>query len=204
MVYDQARSPRLGQRLPVDTASPVGSVVGWVTDTAPVGWLICDGSAISRVDYAALYQVLSTTYGVGDGSTTFNLPDLRGRVPIGGGTATGAAGATAHALASKGGEETHALTGSEAVAHRHGMTAAGAAVFNGARVYTRTNAVGIGWTSNLDFGATSGASSNTSTGIGNGGTVQILGTTDLASNTAAGAGHNNMQPFLTLNYIIKA
>jgi microcystin-dependent protein len=50
---------------------------------APNGWLLCDGSAVSRTTYAALYGVISTSYGAGDGSTTFNLPDLRGRMPAG-------------------------------------------------------------------------------------------------------------------------
>lgn len=53
---------------------------------APAGWLLCDGSAVSRATYADLFAVLGTNYGAGDGSTTFNLPDLRGRVPVGKGT----------------------------------------------------------------------------------------------------------------------
>jgi phage-related tail fiber protein len=59
--------------------NPVGTVVAWLTETAPTGWLECSGAAISRTTYAALYAVIGTTYGVGDGSTTFNLPDFRGR-----------------------------------------------------------------------------------------------------------------------------
>ncbi len=53
---------------------------------APTGWLLCDGSAVSRTTYATLFAVIGTTYGVGDGSTTFNLPDMRGRMPVGKGT----------------------------------------------------------------------------------------------------------------------
>ena len=56
--------------------------------SAPTGWLLCDGSAVSRATYAALFGVLSTSYGVGDGSTTFNLPDLRSSVALGAGTRT--------------------------------------------------------------------------------------------------------------------
>lgn len=50
--------------------------------SAPTGWLLCDGTAVSRTTYAALFAVISTVYGVGDGSTTFNLPDGRGRVNV--------------------------------------------------------------------------------------------------------------------------
>lgn len=57
---------------------PSGTILDFSGPVAPQGWLICDGSAISRTDYAALFAVIGTIYGVGDGSTTFNLPDLRG------------------------------------------------------------------------------------------------------------------------------
>lgn len=57
----------------------VGSILPWPTSTVPAGWLECYGQAISRTDYAELFSALGTTYGVGDGSTTFNLPDMRGR-----------------------------------------------------------------------------------------------------------------------------
>lgn len=62
---------------------PVGMIMPWSKGTTPTGFLVCDGSAISRVDYAALFDALGTTHGVGDGTTTFNIPDLRGRLPVG-------------------------------------------------------------------------------------------------------------------------
>ena len=62
----------------IRTLPPVGTLLMWSTDTAPTGCLICDGTAISRTTYATLFGVIGTTYGVGDGSTTFNLPDFRG------------------------------------------------------------------------------------------------------------------------------
>jgi microcystin-dependent protein len=64
-------------------ASPVGTLVAFGGATAPSGWLICDGSAVSRTTYGSLFGVVGTFYGTGDGSTTFNLPDLRGRVAAG-------------------------------------------------------------------------------------------------------------------------
>lgn len=62
---------------------PAGSVIGWSTGTAPTGWQLCDGSAINRTTYAALFALIGTTYGTGDGSATFNVPDLRDRVLAG-------------------------------------------------------------------------------------------------------------------------
>lgn len=64
-----------------------GAITGegrlWFTDTAPTGWLICDGSAVSRATYADLFAVIGETYGAGDGSTTFNIPDFLNNVPLG-------------------------------------------------------------------------------------------------------------------------
>lgn len=57
---------------------PIGSMFQWLTGTAPTGYLLCQGQAISRTTYTLLYGVIGTTYGVGDNSTTFNIPDLRG------------------------------------------------------------------------------------------------------------------------------
>ena len=70
---------------------PPGSVVAYISTSAPGGWLLCDGSNVSRTTYATLFSVIGTTFGVGDGSTTFTLPDMRGRVPVGSGSGAGAA-----------------------------------------------------------------------------------------------------------------
>lgn len=64
---------------------PAGSIMGWTTTTAPAGWLECDGSAINRTTYAALFAVIGTTYGIGNGSSTFNVPDLQDRMMAGAG-----------------------------------------------------------------------------------------------------------------------
>src|SRR5262249_21157687 len=60
---------------------PPGAMVAYGGSSAPAGWQLCAGQAVSRTTFAALFSVIGTTFGVGDGSTTFNLPDLRGRVP---------------------------------------------------------------------------------------------------------------------------
>lgn len=62
---------------------PAGALMPYGAASAPPGWLLCDGTAVSRTTYAYLYSIIGTTYGAGDGSTTFNLPDMRGRFPFG-------------------------------------------------------------------------------------------------------------------------
>jgi microcystin-dependent protein len=94
----------------------IGAVVGFAGSAAPAGWLLCQGQLISRTTYAALFAVIGTTYGVGDGTTTFGLPDARGRVIL------GVSGG--HALASTGGSETaaglaHTHPGSHSHGHAH-------------------------------------------------------------------------------------
>ena len=59
--------------------SPAGGMIDWPAETAPAGWLECDGAAVSRTTYSRIFAVISDTFGVGDGSTTFNLPDMRGQ-----------------------------------------------------------------------------------------------------------------------------
>jgi microcystin-dependent protein len=83
----------------------VGELKMWSVPNPPAGWLVCDGAAISRANYSELFSVIATLYGAGDGSTTFNVPDLTGRVPM------GASAARPHA--STGGAETVSLTAAE-------------------------------------------------------------------------------------------
>lgn len=101
-------------------ATPAGFIqmFGGTSGSIPSGWLLCDGSAVSRTTYADLFTAIGTSWGTGDGSTTFNVPDLRGRAPIGVGTGTGL---TARTLGQKDGHETHTLTESEMPAHTHNV-----------------------------------------------------------------------------------
>jgi len=98
---------------------PVGTLLDFAGATPPAGYLLCNGQAVSRTTYAVLFAVLGSTWGGGDGSTTFNLPDLRRRVTIGaGGTAVAGPGT---ALGNNGGAETVALTLGNIPSHMHGI-----------------------------------------------------------------------------------
>jgi prepilin-type N-terminal cleavage/methylation domain-containing protein len=105
---------------------PVGAMIPWPSVAIPDGWLVCDGAAVSRVDRASLFAVIGTTYGAGNGTTTFNLPDLRGRTVVGldnmGGVAAHViTGAWAGNMGGTFGEEKHVLTVGEMPAHTHSL-----------------------------------------------------------------------------------
>jgi hypothetical protein len=100
-----------------DSITEVGSVYGSARSITPSGYLLCDGSLVNRTSYSRLFNVISTIYGNGDGSTTFALPDLRGAVPRGAGTSSGYTQNVTVALGSK---DNDAVQGHK---HRHGNTA---------------------------------------------------------------------------------
>uniref|UniRef100_A0A0G4FSR3 Phage tail collar domain-containing protein n=1 Tax=Chromera velia CCMP2878 TaxID=1169474 RepID=A0A0G4FSR3_9ALVE len=96
-----------------------GTIVAMASSEVPEGFLFCDGSTISRLDYVSLFKVVGETFGAGDGSSTFNLPDLRGRTLIGHGQGVGL---TERVVGSTGGNETHKLSESEMPSHSHSVT----------------------------------------------------------------------------------
>lgn len=110
------RRPRAA--VPANNALPVGATIDYAGGGAPAGWLVCDGSAVSRTAYAALFAAIGTSWGGGDGSSTFNLPDSRGRAAIGAGQG---AGLTARTVGQLVGAQTHALALSETPAHSHAV-----------------------------------------------------------------------------------
>lgn len=141
-----------------------GMLLDYAGGTVPSGWLPCDGAAISRVDYAALFAAIGTTWGVGDGTTTFNVPNLQRRVTLGsGGSATSPnfAGTT---VGSFGGEEVHTQTIPELAAHTHtydrltlpvgGVSFAGGAGYGETYVPTASTSVGSSTAmNNMQLGA---------------------------------------------------
>ena len=102
--------------VPVEDDVITGTILAYGAAAVPGGYLPCDGAAVSRTTYAALFATIGVGWGVGDGSTTFNVPDLRGRAVIGSGTG---AGLSPRTLADPGGVETHVLTLAESPAHTH-------------------------------------------------------------------------------------
>jgi microcystin-dependent protein len=96
-------------------SNPTGVINMWGTATAPTGWLLCAGAAVSRSTYAALFAVIGTTFGVGDGSTTFNLPNYTNRMPYG--TTLAATGGSADAIVVS---HTHTATVTDP-GHAHGI-----------------------------------------------------------------------------------
>lgn len=102
--------------------APVGSIMQFAGSSAPSGWLLCDGSAVGRVTYSALFGVISTTYGSGDNSTTFNIPNLKGKIAVG----LDSTQTEFDSLAETGGAKTHTHNASSATessgSHQHSTT----------------------------------------------------------------------------------
>lgn len=198
-------------------SEPAGIVMPFAGSTAPQGYLLCDGSAVSRTDYADLFTAIGTTYGAGDGETTFNVPDLSGRVIIG--------VSQSHALGTTGGEATHVLTEQELPAHSHTVPAHGHAndiaaktpelkhtitqpVFKYNKAGTTSTGNGSGETGIVSTN-TPNASRSANVAIANhaasnctmSGSVTECDAFDTSSSGSSTA-HNNMQPYLVLNYFI--
>jgi microcystin-dependent protein len=130
---DPTTANQLARKAYVDGIIPVGMIAPYGGSAAPAGWLLCDGSAISRATYAALFTAIGTAYGIGNGTTTFNLPDFRGKFPVGrdpgvaivdtlgetGGSRDAIAVTHSHTL----GSHTHGFTtGVESANHQHSFT----------------------------------------------------------------------------------
>lgn len=188
----------------IEDPNPIGSVLQWTTNTPPSKWLICDGSAVLRTTYEDLFGVIGETYGAGDGTTTFNLPDLRARVPIGKGTNSDANNLSAafNTLGSSEyvvnnetlqGEYQHTLLESEMPQHHHFAVVDGTVSENGD--VTSSNAI--------SENATQSGSSYQSYRM-RPATTSTFGTVGRTSQTGSGDPHANVQPFIVLNYIIKA
>lgn len=145
--------------------TPVGSMLDWSTNTAPNGWLLCDGSVVSRSMYNDLFAVVGTTFGSGDGSSTFNLPDFKGKVSVG----RDSEDIDFNSIGKTGGAKTHTLTISEMPEHTHSL------------------------------GITTEAVEDEQ----NQRTVWKPGSGQNTGSTGGGNPHNNLQPYLVVNKIIK-
>jgi microcystin-dependent protein len=174
---------------------PVGSLVMYVAATAPSGWLLCDGSLVSRTTHSALFAVIGTSFGTGDGSTTFALPDMRGRSPIGQGTGSGL---TARTLAATGGTETHTLTVAQIPSHNHsGVT--GSCNSNASHYHN------VEFCDNSANAYSRAFESYGGTAVNGTYPTQSTNTDHTHNITSEGGGgsHPNMPPWLCVSFIIK-
>jgi microcystin-dependent protein len=167
----------------IPDAMPVGMIVPYAGTSAPSKFLFCFGQNVSRTTYSALFTALGTTYGSGDGSTTFTLPDLRGRVVAGkddmGGSAasrltnsgTGNPGIAGATLGAAGGADRHTLTTAQMPSHNHGLLRTGTLTGGGS-----------------DAMSQSAQNTNSTT----------------TQNTGGGEAHPIVQPTIVLNFIVYA
>lgn len=153
---------------------PIGSQIPYGSTTPPVNWLVCDGSAVSRTTYAELFAVIGTSYGAGDGSTTFNLPNKKGRNSVG----YDSEDTDFNTIGKKGGSKTHTLTTNELPSHNHTISA---------DIYAYTPA----------GGSAAGV-------VSQGGAGSPVFVNYSASNTGGGQAHNIEDPFEVDCWIIKA
>ena len=179
-------------------STPVGAVIGWFSDTIPAGWLLLDGSAVSREKYPRLYEVLTGEEAASGGEdATFQLPDLRSRIPVG----KNGSDTAFDTLGKTGGEKTHTLTTAELPSHSHPVS--GTAASGGAHTHIlggiATRKAGT-WNGCV---ASTGCTDTTWNSVRSGGahSHSVSGT---AAAVGSGSGHNNLQPYIVMNYIIKA
>lgn len=176
-------------------AVPPGAGFEWYGASLPAGgYLWQDGAAVSRTTYAALFEVIGTVHGAGDGSTTFNVPDSRGRVVAGkdnmGGTEAGrlttaAGGVDGVTLGAAGGSQSHTLTSAQIPAHTHPVTDTGhshGGVITGG---------GAGGSFGVGESGLTGSTGSATTGI------------SVGDNTGGGGAHPSVQPTLVANKVIK-
>ena len=193
------KSPMWG--IPMGT--PVGGMMMWAAATAPTGWLICDGTPVSRTTYAALFAVINTTYGAGDGSTTFTLPNLKNKFPLGAGTKV---------LTASGGDTT--ITANQMPIHNHtindpGHTHTGTTNNTGLTgTFFPSASVGGGLTF-VPAGTPATGTINPATGTTHSHSFTTnIGYTGLSINNAGGNGSGSTDefypPYLAINYIIFA
>lgn len=184
----------------VSTLMPAGLIFPYAGSSAPTDYFLCDGSAKSRTTYSTLFGILGTTYGAGDGTSTFNIPDLRGRViagqdDMGGSSANRLTGLTGgvdgDGIGNTGGDEKHALTEAQMPKHYHQMRGPNAVT---APQGSQTSATGV-------YGG--GSADDTPDDYATFSTGGSASSGSSSTGTSSGNDHNNVQPTMILNYIIK-
>lgn len=176
--------------------NPIGEITMWATSTAPTGWLIADGSAISRSTYSALWGVLGTSYGAGDGTTTFNLPNLKGRFPVG----RDATQVEFDTLGETGGSKTSALVVANLPAHTHTVDSNTLDVLYNAGSYTTGYITGRDADNN---GVIDGTSNTFGIAVGSATDHTHTIPTSGGNGTATGDTFSNLAPYIAINFIIR-
>ena len=169
---------------------PTATIVPWSSASVPSGFLECDGSAVSRTTYATLFGIVGTTYGAGDGSTTFNVPDLQDNTPVGKspGKALGSTGGanTVTSTGNVGGSTANAtLSTAQLASHSHSTAASN-------NPYSQNNA-------NVRVRLVEGPATN----IGSNNAGSGSGHSHNMSATFSGDATSVVQPYLTVVYVIK-
>lgn len=162
----------------------IGTIIAWPINFAPRGWMFCQGQLLPINQYTALFSLIGTTYG-GDGRTNFALPDLRGRMPLGAGQGPGLSN---YSMGQAAGSETMTLLANQMPAHNHAQPAS-----------TRTATVG-----QPGPAAVPGSYEKERGVYYNIYSPQADANTTLAPDATVGGNqpHDNMQPYLAMNYII--
>jgi microcystin-dependent protein len=182
--YEATKYDFSGANLTGIEGIPTGTIVPWSTGSVPTGFLECNGQAVSRTTYADLFAIISTTYGVGDGAATFNVPDLQDNVAV--------SKSGTKALASTGGANTVTSTGNVG-----GSTAN--ATLSTAQLASHSHPGGSGGSTPTPGGGTSSRVSTNPTGSTGSGT----GHDHNMSATFSGDATSVLQPYLTVMYVIK-
>lgn len=174
-----------------------GMVQMFAGSSAPAGWLFCRGQAVSRTTYAALFSVIGTTYGAGDGSTTFNLPDMRDRFPVGSGST--------YALNAKGGAASVTLTTNTIPAHTHGKSGAISSGITSSGAHTHTFKTQADYaakgTKKGIYSESDGTWTGTSVMTSTGAHTHNLPAHEHTS-VGGGQAHENRPPYIGINFII--
>lgn len=190
---------------------PAGTVIDFAGQTVPPGWLLCNGQPVSRTTYPSLFIALGTTYGAGDGSTTFNVPDYRGRIGVGldnmGASDAGrmiSQGAARTTLGGASGADTHSLTGAQTGPHAHsGVPTAVVVPRDGWG--TQGGTVGLVETGRLVVGSGGAEQGEGLESLRSSAFDQSLALVGNTMTVTAGGGtaHNNVQPSIYVFKIIR-
>jgi microcystin-dependent protein len=191
---------------------PIGTVLDFGGATAPTGYLLCYGQAISRTTYSVLFGIIGGAFGIGDGSTTFNLPDCRGRVAAGkdnmGGSAASritfaGSGIDGTGMGATGGDEEITLVEGQMPSHTHVAASHTHTVTDSGHTHSYHDILsGAGGTPQISAGgAVGGTTTDSSPGSAN---LSATGTVVTLNDTGNDAAHVNVQPTIIFNKIIRA